>query len=603
MDSKQNELQSWKTNNDLSRSSSTSTSKSSSPTSQKPNNNKSQKVPFTLKYQLNIRKNSNDTNPIVNSPLPIGAQSGLIADLTFDQDKGQFLWATESYQQNPKKRRTTNNTNNGNSSPKPYDMKVPRPPNAFIIYHRNKSKELAKFKSAGRCETNERHPSKTVAEMWKEEPAEIKLQYQREADLALVEHKKKYPFYKYKPKKRDNKNKSKSQQINNNSSKNNKSNIKSSNNNNDKINSEDDDSQVPIEHRKQAAMESAFTVFDLSSSTSKDSSTDNTSTNNSSPPHTPPTPNIAMTNPQVMTPIWTDYDKRFFDNPINEQLNSPLQLPSPCPPCPQPLTPQHHRQQQQQQQQQQPPCQCTAHCLKNHNNNNNIAVISALESLSSEQWNAVSLSSEQLSAVAKIFNNVLETIGAIHPSHPTPTTTSNMITPPPITATSIGDNIPSTSIANNIPINTINHISTNNIPSTSIANNIITSVDNMITMSPTFNAALNDSNYYQIAAQGWNMNIDDMGNITTNYVVPSQSTPPTPTSPIDYLSWTTSQSIDDSQQFAANPITNITNIEHFPQINQQTNNNLFTTPVTDNDNDIICNLFDHDFDGDYNFTL
>ena len=92
-----------------------------------------------------------------------------------------------------------------NSSPKPYDLKVPRPPNAFIIYHRNKSKELAKFKSIGRCDTNERHPSKTVAEMWKDEPAEIRLLYQREADLALVEHKKKYPFYKYKPKKKDGK--------------------------------------------------------------------------------------------------------------------------------------------------------------------------------------------------------------------------------------------------------------------------------------------------------------------------------------------------------------------------------------------------------------
>src|ERR1043165_9611271 len=107
---------------------------------------------------------------------------------------------------------------NSNSSPKPYELKVPRPPNAFIIYHRNKSKELAKYKSIGKCETNERHPSKTVAEMWKDEPAAIKLHYQREADLALVEHKKKYPFYKYKAKmKHGNKNKSKPQQTDNNS--------------------------------------------------------------------------------------------------------------------------------------------------------------------------------------------------------------------------------------------------------------------------------------------------------------------------------------------------------------------------------------------------
>jgi len=60
-------------------------------------------------------------------------------------------------------------------------------------------------------------------------------------------------------------------------------------------------------------------------------------------------------------------------------------------------------------------------------------------------------------------------------------------------------------------------------------------------------------------------------------------------------------------QFAANPITNITNItnvmsstEHFSQINQQTNDNLFTS--TDNDND-ICTLFDGFDTVDFNFTL
>jgi hypothetical protein len=108
MDSKQNqsELRAWKLNNDIdstSRSSSAaSTTKPSTTTSIKLNNKteSKQKVPFTLKYQLNIRKNSNDSSSsTVNSPLPIGAQSGLLADLTFDQDKGQFLWATEGYQQ------------------------------------------------------------------------------------------------------------------------------------------------------------------------------------------------------------------------------------------------------------------------------------------------------------------------------------------------------------------------------------------------------------------------------------------------------------------------------------------------------------------------
>ncbi|RGB30858.1 hypothetical protein C1646_744679 [Rhizophagus diaphanus] len=551
-----------KINNDIDSSSSDSTSKPST-TSIRTNNK--QKVPFTLKYQLNIRKNSNDSSSTVNSPLPIGAQSGLLADLTFDQDKGQFLWATEGYQQNLKKRRVTNNSNTGgNSSPKPYDMcKVPRPPNAFIIYHRNKSKELAKFKSNGKSESNERHPSKTVAEMWKEEPAEIKLQYQREADLALVEHKKKYPFYKYKPKKKDGKNKSKSQQVNNKTSKNKKSSsIKSSNDNKDnkkEISNEDDDSQVPIEHRKQAAMESAFTVFDL------DTPKENSNNNNNSP-HSP-TNNITMSNPQVMTPIWTDYDKQFFDSPINERLNySPLQLPSPQP------------QSQSQQQQPPPPCQCTTHCVNNNNNNNNgvasiASVTTALETLSSEQWNAVS----------EIFSNVLECMGVMpHCNNPT--------TPIEATPTSIA---PISGMSGISPSGRMSQTSITGIDITTPT----TTLDNM--MMTTFN-----TDYFQITAHDWNdMDIDDMGDIATNYVVPSQSAsesvpPPTPTSPTDYLSWATSthQSID-SQFAVADPITNVT--EQFSQINQATNDNLFTSA----DNDNICTLFNSDFDSDFNFTL
>ncbi|CAG8454277.1 12812_t:CDS:2 [Acaulospora morrowiae] len=212
-----------------------------------------------LKYQLHIRKNSqcppDDTLP---TPLPLGAHSGLLQELTFDQGKGQFLWASESYQGNLKKRRM-----NGGSSPaslKPYDTKVPP---------RN---------------TDERHPSKTVAEMWREEPEEIKLYYQREADLALVEHKKKYPYYKYKPKKKDSKNKGNSAPSSTDSA---------------KVSGPEDpkeDSQVPIEHRKQASMESAFTVFEFRPSSDK----------REERVEEVATPETFMETPPV-TPIWADF--------------------------------------------------------------------------------------------------------------------------------------------------------------------------------------------------------------------------------------------------------------------------------------------------------
>ncbi|CAG8445182.1 4959_t:CDS:2 [Diversispora eburnea] len=278
-----------------------------------------QKVPFTLKYQLHFRKNNQHSPIDVSTPqtTPGGTHnSGLLQELTFEQGKGQFLWASDGYHGN-KKRRI--NGNSSPASPKPYDTKVPRPPNAFIIYHRTKSKELAKFKTKVR--NDERHPSKTVAEMWREEPEEIKLKYQREADLALVEHKKKYPYYKYRPKKKDSKS---------------RGNLTPSSVDSVRILDFDDskeDSQVPIEHRKQASMESAFTVFELHTSSLNDQQreekekeepttamSNNATTNNN-------IMNTFLTNsPPQTPPIWTEDARPNFV----QQVQKPwVQPPSP----------------------------------------------------------------------------------------------------------------------------------------------------------------------------------------------------------------------------------------------------------------------------------
>jgi hypothetical protein len=261
-------------------------------------------------------------------------------------------------------------------------------------------------------------------------------------------------------------------------------------------------------------MESAFTVFDSTSmmDDNSNSSADNTSTSNYSPPQTPPTPNT------MLNTTWTDFTdkqndfaKQIFDTPIDERLTFP------------PL--------------QQQPCQCTAHCANNHNSHNITAT--PLDTLSSEQWNAVS----------EIFHNVLESIGLI-----------NNNTQPIATTTP-------TSIENDM----IMPVFTNSTTSASFFPRTTTQMSN-----------------------GWNAPLND---VTTDYVVPSQPTavpPPTPTSPIDFLPWNTHQS-----QFNGNPITNITNItnvlpttsEHLSQINQQTNNILFTS-TTNND---VCDLFDSNF--------
>jgi len=73
--------------------------------------------------------------------------------------------------------------------------KPPRPPNAFILYRRSKQPDIV-AKNEG-ISNNE--VSKQVGEMWHKEPLEEKLKFQQMAEAAKLEHMKKYPEYKYRP--------------------------------------------------------------------------------------------------------------------------------------------------------------------------------------------------------------------------------------------------------------------------------------------------------------------------------------------------------------------------------------------------------------------
>ncbi|CAG8522735.1 8947_t:CDS:2 [Cetraspora pellucida] len=73
----------------------------------------------------------------------------------------------------------------------------PRPPNAFILYRREKQSEImAKFPGYINNEV-----SKESGRMWSEEPQEARFRFQQMADAAKQEHMKKYPDYKYRPRK------------------------------------------------------------------------------------------------------------------------------------------------------------------------------------------------------------------------------------------------------------------------------------------------------------------------------------------------------------------------------------------------------------------
>nr|ANQ32877.1 MATA-HMG [Rhizophagus irregularis] len=107
--------------------------------------------------------------------------------------------------------------------------KPPRPPNAFILYRRSKQPDIVAQNEG--ISNNE--VSKQVGEMWHKEPLEEKMKFQRLADAAKMEHMKKYPEYKYRPRRPHEKRrrtKRPNASLNNNANKTNNDNVSNANN-------------------------------------------------------------------------------------------------------------------------------------------------------------------------------------------------------------------------------------------------------------------------------------------------------------------------------------------------------------------------------------
>ncbi|CAI2162759.1 12467_t:CDS:1 [Funneliformis geosporum] len=75
----------------------------------------------------------------------------------------------------------------------------PRPPNAFILYR--KAKQPMITKEVGQISNND--ISKILANLWKNEPEEIKLHWRKIADRKKMEHMQANPGYIYQPKKKN----------------------------------------------------------------------------------------------------------------------------------------------------------------------------------------------------------------------------------------------------------------------------------------------------------------------------------------------------------------------------------------------------------------
>ncbi|KAI0743416.1 high mobility group box domain-containing protein, partial [Daedaleopsis nitida] len=77
--------------------------------------------------------------------------------------------------------------------------KIPRPPNAWIIYRTDRLHEWRQGRSPNDPPVKQADISRLIAATWKVEPDHVKLEYEKRAAIAKAEHRKKYPDYKYNP--------------------------------------------------------------------------------------------------------------------------------------------------------------------------------------------------------------------------------------------------------------------------------------------------------------------------------------------------------------------------------------------------------------------
>lgn len=78
-------------------------------------------------------------------------------------------------------------------------QKIPRPPNAWILYRTDRLREWRETRSPNDPPMKQADISRFISTTWKIEPDDIKLDYEKRAAIAKAEHKKKYPDYKYNP--------------------------------------------------------------------------------------------------------------------------------------------------------------------------------------------------------------------------------------------------------------------------------------------------------------------------------------------------------------------------------------------------------------------
>ncbi|GAA5986151.1 hypothetical protein JCM10908_006433 [Rhodotorula pacifica] len=77
---------------------------------------------------------------------------------------------------------------------------IPRPPNSFMLYRSAQNKLLSQVRSEEGDKLQQADLSRMIAQMWKDETADVKEQYAQRAAAEKAEHALKYPGYIYRPK-------------------------------------------------------------------------------------------------------------------------------------------------------------------------------------------------------------------------------------------------------------------------------------------------------------------------------------------------------------------------------------------------------------------
>ncbi|RPD63730.1 HMG-box [Lentinus tigrinus ALCF2SS1-6] len=77
--------------------------------------------------------------------------------------------------------------------------KIPRPPNAWIIYRTDRLNEWKDTRGPNDPPVKQADISRMIGTRWRFEADHVKLEYEKRAAIAKAEHKRKYPNYKYNP--------------------------------------------------------------------------------------------------------------------------------------------------------------------------------------------------------------------------------------------------------------------------------------------------------------------------------------------------------------------------------------------------------------------